>query len=85
MTIRAHFDGRVFIPDEPVDLPVDSVLELDIKKTVGKSPEVAAATEAAKEPADRAKRLAALAQLRRLSANDPVIPLELLRREHLYD
>lgn len=20
-TIRAHFDGRVFVPDEPVDLP----------------------------------------------------------------
>ncbi len=79
MTIRAHFDGRVFIPDEPVNLPVDTVLELDIKRTDGVSPEVP------KEPADRGKRLAALSQLRRLSANDPVIPLELLRREHLYD
>lgn len=22
MTIKAHFDGKVFVPDEPVDLPV---------------------------------------------------------------
>jgi hypothetical protein len=23
LAIRAHFDGRVFVPDEPVDLPLD--------------------------------------------------------------
>jgi len=73
------------VPDEPVNLPVDSVLELDIKTTNGASPAVAAAMAAAKDPADTARRLAALDNLRQLSANDPVIPLELLRREHLYD
>ena len=24
MTVTAHFNGRVFVPDEPVDLPVGS-------------------------------------------------------------
>jgi hypothetical protein len=23
MTIKCHFDGKVFVPDEPVDLPVN--------------------------------------------------------------
>ena len=31
MTIRAHFDGRVIIPDEPVELPVDQPLELEVR------------------------------------------------------
>jgi hypothetical protein len=25
-TIRAHFDGKVIVPDEPIDLPVDQEL-----------------------------------------------------------
>jgi AF2212-like len=28
MVIKARYDGRVFIPQEPVDLPADSELEL---------------------------------------------------------
>ena len=31
-TLRAHFDGKVFIPDEPVDLPKGTALELDIRE-----------------------------------------------------
>jgi len=31
-TLRAHFDGHVFIPDEPVDLPVGSDLELQVRQ-----------------------------------------------------
>jgi hypothetical protein len=27
-TLRAHFDGRVFVPDEPVNLAVGTPLEL---------------------------------------------------------
>jgi hypothetical protein len=30
-TIRAHFDGAVIIPDEPVDLPIGEPLELELK------------------------------------------------------
>ncbi len=32
-TIRAHFDGRVFVPDEPVDVPRDAAVELTVAMT----------------------------------------------------
>ena len=32
MTIlKAHFDGRVLVPDEPVDLPLNCALEVQVK------------------------------------------------------
>ncbi len=31
MTIRAHFDGKVFVPDETVDVPVGAPLELQVE------------------------------------------------------
>jgi hypothetical protein len=31
MTIKAHFDGKVFIPDEPVDLPKDQPVDLNFQ------------------------------------------------------
>ena len=32
MTIlKAHFDGKVIVPDEPVDLPVGQVLEVRVE------------------------------------------------------
>jgi hypothetical protein len=30
ITIKARFDGRVFVPEEPVNLPVGHVLEIAI-------------------------------------------------------
>ena len=32
VVIRAHFDGKVIVPDEPVDLPVDEPLEFELKQ-----------------------------------------------------
>ena len=29
-TVRAHFDGKVLVPDEPVDLPLNLSLELKV-------------------------------------------------------
>jgi hypothetical protein len=29
-TLRAHFDGRVLVPEEPVDLPVGCTLEIRV-------------------------------------------------------
>ena len=85
MTIRGHFNGTSIVLDEPADLPLNEALELEVKRRNGVSPEVAAAMEATKDPAVRAKRMAALAEFLALTANDPLIPVELLRREHLYD
>lgn len=31
-TLRAHFDGRVLIPEQPVDLPLGCSLEIDVRK-----------------------------------------------------
>jgi hypothetical protein len=30
--LHAHFDGRVLIPDEPVDLPQGRTLELEVRE-----------------------------------------------------
>ena len=32
MTIRARFDGRVFVPLGPVELPNDQVVELEVRE-----------------------------------------------------
>ena len=42
MTVRARFDGKVFVPIDPVDLRVDQLVELDIRENLappGGSPE----------------------------------------------
>lgn len=31
MTLKAHFDGKVLVPDEPVELPVNCALEIQVK------------------------------------------------------
>ena len=31
MTVTAHFDGKVFVPDEPLDLPANQALILQIQ------------------------------------------------------
>jgi hypothetical protein len=36
--LKAHFDGKVLVPDEPVDLPRNCALELHVKELI-KAPE----------------------------------------------
>ena len=36
MTISAHFDGKVIVPDEPLDLPPNQALVLQIQAVPGK-------------------------------------------------
>lgn len=38
MTLRAHFDGKAFIPDEPVDLPSGASVRLTIVAELRQSP-----------------------------------------------
>jgi hypothetical protein len=77
LTIRAHFDGKVIVPDEPVDLPVDQPLEVELKPVPaeGESAHNALSIE------ERLRRLRAASG--RLSG--PSIPAEALRRENLYE
>ena len=44
VAVKAHFDGKVLVPDEPVDLPVNRPLELRIAPA-GKSPDAPAALD----------------------------------------
>jgi hypothetical protein len=40
MTIRAHFDGRTWVPDEPLNLPMDCQVELEVRRVVEQKGEV---------------------------------------------
>jgi len=37
-TIRVHFDGKVFVPDEPVDLPVGTRGEISARDVEAEAP-----------------------------------------------
>jgi hypothetical protein len=47
MTVTAHFDGRVFVPDGPVDLPVGQRVQLIPEADAG--PELDGATPEARD------------------------------------
>ncbi len=70
--IRMHFDGRVFVPEGPVDLPVNEPLDFELKLADGGpqwDPEKA--KDAVRRIASRAKPVG--------------IPREALRRENMYE
>lgn len=77
VTIRAHFDGKVIVPDEPVDLPVDQPLELELKLLESEDTELLRNLLIE----ERLKRLAKASG----RIQGPSIPLESLRRENLYE
>jgi hypothetical protein len=72
--LRAHFDGRVIVPDEPVELPVGRPLEVSLRPL--------SVTESAAGSIVQER----LRKLRQFAGclSGPVIPLEALRRENLY-
>jgi hypothetical protein len=59
-TLKVHYDGRVLVPDEPVDLPLNRPLELTVV-SIDKPSDVPAALDklaalAEKHPAQDATR-----------------------------
>jgi len=42
MTVRAHFDGKVIVPDEPLDLPPNQAVMVRIEPIQNKSSEESA-------------------------------------------
>jgi len=73
--VRAHFDGKVIVPDEPVDLPVGQELEAELHiERPGKE-----------EEDDFARRRVALHRIASHGVRGTSIPLEALRRENLYE
>jgi hypothetical protein len=41
-TVLAHFDGKVFVPDEPVDVPVGTPLRVHVEAVSGGAPDTSA-------------------------------------------
>ena len=70
MVIRMRFDGKVFTPEEPVDMPLNEPLDFEYKPPEPKW--------------DPEKAKAAIQRI--VSRAKPVgIPLEALRRENMYE
>ena len=69
--IRMHYDGKTFIPDEPVAVPVNEPLEAEltvVRSTTGRSSE----------------REATWKRLLSLRKAGPIISDEALRRDNIY-
>ncbi len=93
--IHGHYNGEIFVADEPVPFPVNQpvLIQPDYQThstNSDKKPESSEmnvdAENQHKLAADLTKeeRLAALEELVKMSANDPLIPLEALTRENMY-
>jgi len=72
--VRAHFDGKVIVPEEPVDLPAGQQVQVELH--IGQPFE---------EQDDFARRLAAMHRIAARGVRGTSIPLEALRRENLYE
>jgi hypothetical protein len=82
MKIRAHFDGKVIVPDESVDLPVGQQLEIEVSRIRNREdhstrPEIPDVDE-------RRSKMEAYEYFRDHAIEGVVIPDEALRRENLY-
>lgn len=74
IVIRAHFDGKVIVPDEPVDLPLNQSMEVEFR-----IPEARLSNDEIKRRWAALKRLAARG-VKGLNISD-----ESLRRENMYE
>jgi hypothetical protein len=73
IVIKAHFDGKTIVPDEPVDLPVNEPLEFVLWQ------------QPLHLPWNPKKARAALKRLASRAVHGLNIPDEALRRENLYE
>jgi hypothetical protein len=69
IAINAHYDGRVIVPDEPVDLPPNQALVVRIEK---------------KEPDQSVARESALAWLAANAIDDAEVPSDLADQHDHY-
>ena len=73
MVIRMHFDGKVFVPEGPVDVPVNESLDFELKQAAG---------ELEWDP-EKAKQ--AIKWLTEHAIPGLNVPDEALRRESMYE
>ena len=72
--IRAHFDGRFIVPDEPLELPPGTALSIEFSSTPLMEGDASADV-----------RLAALKAIFARPVSGAPIPDEALRRENMYE
>jgi len=72
--IRAHYDGKTIVPDEPVDLPINEPLEFEFRV-----PDPRLSADEIK------RRKAALRRFASHAVKGADIPIEALRRENMYE
>ena len=77
-SFKAHFDGRVFVPDEPVDAPINTPLRLSLENGSVES------SNGVRPTRDAACQREFLAKITGIVSGPPVDPDSLLR-ENLYD
>jgi hypothetical protein len=76
--IKAHFDGKTIVPDEPIDLPVGAEVTVEVPG-VSSNPAGISPAPTVEE------RLAALDRLSEMAVQGVGLPREATRRENLYD
>ena len=77
-TIQAHFDGKSFVPDEKVDLPVGIASKVTVELAGLPTPHPVL------PPEEIARRRGALRELHEKLATVTPVPLEAVRRVNLY-
>lgn len=70
--LRAHFDGRVIVPDEPLDLPVNEPLTVHIDVPIPTHN-------------DTGSKLAALNRIASRAVSGVNLPAQALSRESIYE
>lgn len=70
--LRAHFDGKVIVPDEPLDVPVNQPLEVQVVVTDVRG-------------GSSISQLAALRRIAQRATAGVNLPPEALSRESIYD
>jgi hypothetical protein len=67
MTIRAYFDGRAIVPEEPLRLPVGQRLEVELKGLLDERDSLIASEEIPSQPESGPPNEAMLAAVRRVA------------------
>lgn len=77
-SIKAHFDGRVFVPDEPVNLRPGQAVQVRPEHNVHPNGDQPPSPDVI---ADRIRKIREYAG----SVTAPVLPDDALRRENMYE
>lgn len=80
-SIRAHFDGTYFVPDDPVDVATGEAVILNIQPVREEREKTSGPGFKFKSLEERKK---AVHQIAGILQKLPELPLESLRRENLY-